>query len=710
MSGLRVSRGLANLVADTLRLRGTTAPGLVITDARGEVSVSTAPDLTGLTVTGPVQLGNTTVIGSLTANSLTALTSVRGHSIDASSATVDTLASTSILLKGTLGPGTLTFSDTDGLLLNSVPVNSSGSGTQGPTGPRGDPGLDGTNGSPGLDGTNGSPGAPGPTGPLGPTGPAGEFTPTPVPFYPISDASSLQDVIQTFNLFLQSVEGLLVTVQVPEITNFTATTIRDTSAILAWDLSGSGYLFTIAGAGLHTDISGRTFTLRGLTAETEYTVTITGRNNRVFAPGSKEYTFITSAAIPGPVISNINVTADLLSAYITWSSVPSSDTYTINLASPPGSRPGVEYTSQNTFITISDIAPDTSYRVTVTGTLDGVTGEPSSEVDFATLKIPEVSDLIVNTITSSSANLEWSSLGGQYIYTVTNNNTEYIIDSGFLMYELNGLLADTSYTASIVGVLVGYGYSGRTAASITFRTRAAGFVPGFIKQTRYTLDKSPIEQVPRYFFNTIFYGFPSGNTFLYNMQENSEYGNYITYYPFLDNETNNRIHRSVFFLKPPMDISGMLLWISCDNGCAVRYIDADNPTVWVNLINNRLGWIGGTQPQGGGTFRFPSDNEGESSAGNGILLNLSSQKYYKFEVILNNTTGLMMFSLGYTVPQRQSPGTPVTYTTQNGNDMGIMSNATTETTIPPGLSGGQHPDLEAQIVTIDHTWYYCDPL
>lgn len=506
MSSLRRSSGLTNLVADTLRLRGTTAPGLVITDAIGEVSVSTAPDLTGLTVTGSVQLGDTNVIGSLTANSLTALTSVRAptailHSIDASSAVVDTLRSRSIVFQGTLGTGTLTFSDTEGLLLNSMPVISSGSGAQGATGP------------------------------LGPTGPAGEFTPTPVPFDPLSDASSLQDVIQTFNLFLQSVEGLLVTVQIPEITNFVKSNVTHSSATLSWDLSGNDYLFTIAGAGLHTDISGRTFTLTGLAAETEYTVTITGQNNRVFAPESKQ---------------------------------------------------------------------------------------------------------------------------------------------------------------------------------LTFTTTAAAFIPGFIQQTEYVLDQSPVAQVPlNEYFNTAYYGSPSGPTYLRDIQANA---NNITYYLFSDGEQNNRIYRSVFYLKPPTDISGMLLWVFNDDGCAIRYMDPDNPNVWINLINNQIGWAGGAAPGGGAAYRFPGDNVGTSMAGNGILLNMSSQKYYKFECISTNTVGLMLLTFGYTVPTEQTPGTSVTYTVQNGVEMGIMMNATPSTAIPPGFYGSQDPEFERTIIPIDYTWYYCDPL
>jgi len=695
----------------------------MIADSRGEVSVSTVPDLTGLTVTGPVQLGNTNVLGSLTANALTSLTSVLAptgvfQSIDVSSAVIDTQQSRSITLVGDLSSGVLTFSDTGGLLLNSVPVNGTGSeGATGPAGPRGADGVNGINGSPGSIGATGpagSAGSIGATGPagssgsagsIGATGPAGEFTATPVPFFPISDEATLEDVIQSFNLFLQTVNGLLVTVQIPEITNFRATTIRDTSVILEWDLIGSGYLFTIAGAGLHTDISGRTFTLTGLAAATLYTVTITGQNNRVFATESKQLTFITLSP-PRPVISNVIVSASVVSASITWSSAPAADTYTINIEKVSPSGPGVEYTTSLQEILVTDLTPDSSFRVTVTGTLNGVTGDPSTAVMFATQAIPAVSDFSVNTITSSSANLIWSSLGGEYVYTITYPGFTYTTAPGVLMYELTGLSANTFYTISIVGVLGSY--SG-PPAGVTFQTAASGPVAGFIKQTIYPLSQTPSAQVPfGFYFDQNYYGSPAGPATLRDMQANGSSLNF-------DADPGLIIYQNSFYLKPPMDISGMVLWIACDDGCAVRYTDPDT-LQYVYLVNNGNSWLGGPSPAGGGPYIFPSNASGDFTndpaiTSNGILLNLSSQKYYKFDFITNNRLGSSQCSLAYTIPVEATPGVPVTYTTHLGGRMYTMSHATLATTIPRDMGAiDPHPPIQNDVLLIDYTWYYCDPL
>jgi hypothetical protein len=77
--------------------------------------------------------------------------------------------------------GVLTFSDTEGLLINNAPVSSGGdtgamgpTGDSGPTGPTGPTGLTGSTGPTGPTGAPGPTGLTGATGPTGPTGPTGD--------------------------------------------------------------------------------------------------------------------------------------------------------------------------------------------------------------------------------------------------------------------------------------------------------------------------------------------------------------------------------------------------------------------------------------------------------------------------------------------------------------------------------------------------------
>ena len=112
MSGLRASSGLTNLVADTLRLRDLSGGILTLSD-RGVVRNDASPAFQNLTVSGQTQLHNTTVFGSLTANSVNALASITSpyaaigildvssaaiDSLNVSSATIDTVDISSALI------------------------------------------------------------------------------------------------------------------------------------------------------------------------------------------------------------------------------------------------------------------------------------------------------------------------------------------------------------------------------------------------------------------------------------------------------------------------------------------------------------------------------------------------------------------------------------------------------------------------------------
>ena len=95
MSGLRHSSGLTNLVADTLRFRDLSG-GLLTLSEKGVVRNDSSPALQNLTVSGQSYLSNTTVFGTLRANSVNALISITSpyaaiSRLDVSSASIDSL-------------------------------------------------------------------------------------------------------------------------------------------------------------------------------------------------------------------------------------------------------------------------------------------------------------------------------------------------------------------------------------------------------------------------------------------------------------------------------------------------------------------------------------------------------------------------------------------------------------------------------------------
>lgn len=105
------------------------------------------------------------------ANGILAISDQQGHAALTQDITVD-----SIVLNGSTGYGTLTYSDTTGLLVNGSTIGTGPQGPQGATGPIGRLGPYGPTGATGLIGPTGGQGIQGPTGPTGiqgATGPIG---------------------------------------------------------------------------------------------------------------------------------------------------------------------------------------------------------------------------------------------------------------------------------------------------------------------------------------------------------------------------------------------------------------------------------------------------------------------------------------------------------------------------------------------------------
>ena len=578
-------------------------------------------------------------VSSATITDVSAITT-RLHTMTALKGFIRDITASAVTLQGTPGAGTLTYSASNGLLVNSSPL----------------------------------------------------YRPTPQPFSLVTEYN-FQPYINSFNQFLKIVDGVLVTIPVENISGFAVSVVYSTSVTLQWVSLGPDYSYTITIPGLgqrnfpedgvpkYNTIYG---TILGLNPNTTYFATITGTNNGVFISAPSSITFLT---LPSQVI-NIVVTVTQISATITWDPVPGADSYIISLnpaVVPPQTQPGTTYI-------VNGLTPDTNYTVSITSVIGGIAGTPSTN-NFTTLTIPTVSNFGVDQITDSAARLTWTSVGPEYAYRITYTGFTYTTAQGATLYQLTGLASNTSYSVSIVALLVGY--SG-PASTVGFTT-VGGYTQSTINQAQYYtygippgLPPNPFVPAGRYFDPTAF-GFP-----LIASRPISITDGFVV--PYQDPGPYYTIYQSVFYLSPPIDLLKMVLWIACDDGVALRITDPDTNIV-TDLINNSETWRGGVGPQGGGAYRFPA------AGTTGIILNLYAGKYYKIECNSQNNTGAASCSLLYTIPEESSPGTPVTYTVNFENAMALMTGATVPTTIPSNMgTGPANPTPPPQL--FPRTWFY----
>ena len=226
------------------------------------------------------------------------------------------------------------------------------------------------------------------------------------------------------------------------------------------------------------------------------------------------------------------------------------------------------------------------------------------------------------------------------------------------------------------------------------------YIKSFIAQTEYQAPSAPYIFVPYgSYFTPSAFGTVISPTAAIDISANNGF-----IVPYVNPGQSNVIYRSIFYLSPPVNILNMVLWVDCDDGCAIRITDPDT-NITTDLINTLSAWRGGPGPEGFGPYRFPAD-----AMGNGIFLNLYAGKYYKIECNSTNNSGADSCSFLYTIPVASSPPTPVSYTviTADVNAMSLMSGATVATTIPNYV--GTVVPIVPTPTPIPSSWYYLDPL
>ena len=259
------------------------------------------------------------------------------------------------------------------------------------------------------------------------------------------------------------------TLQPPSAPSLSVSNITTSGARVSVTISRATSTEYRLGTGSWTSFTGSSFDLTGLTASTNYTVSVRGSNSA--GTGSSTSTsFRTLAAIQRPTTPSLSVSS------ITTSSARVS--VTVSRATSLEYRLGTSgsWTSfGGTSFTLSNLSPDTSYTVQVRARNSaGLSGTGQSI--FRTMvagRRPSAPSVSVSAITQTTATASWSGsatswewrLGTSGGWTAAGSSTSA---------NLTGLTANTSYTVQVRGTnAIGTGATG----SAQFTTSASVVTP-----------------------------------------------------------------------------------------------------------------------------------------------------------------------------------------------------------------------------------------
>jgi len=537
------------------------------------------------------------------------------------------LSLNSIALLGDLSAGVLTYSDVSGLLLNSEPIS-------------------------GL--------------------------PAPVPFDSVPDSANLSDLIESYNELLAVLNGTLITVNPPPVVTGLVATPGVNTADLSWNSVGSGYTYTVdlCGSDLVTDVSGTTYRLTSLVPTTSYTASVSAHNNSVFSGPASSVPFTTGGF---PVVTGLTVSSiDVSAASVSWASVGGG--YTYNIYKGPTFLADVSGTSYS----LTGLTATTAYTISIRVT-DGIYQGAPASASFTTATPLTVT---ASAVTGTGAKIAWTSAGSGYAYNLQILQGSAVIETltGLtdLSYSVTDLSDSTAYIASVR--FTSSGFTSSSAYTTTFTTIGSGFSPiqGFYTQTRYNsqgIDSRNINfGLPPNYFDSTKYG--SITRSLTDSPTNiAPIGYFISLI-----DPGYAIYRTSFYISPPTNIMGILLWIISDDGCVINYTECDingDPTgPTTNLITN---WIQTAGASSGGPWFYPADINND-----GIVLNWSAGSYYKFDCVSMNVRENSYFGLYYSQP---NGGSPFTYTTSPTSKYTITT-----------ISAGPSPPTSTS--EIPPSWYY----
>ncbi len=240
---------------------------------------------------------------------------------------------------------------------------------------------------------------------------------------------------------------------------------------LTWDAPDTGGTpteYTVAGGGT-VSISGTAATVTGLSAQTEYTFTVTANNAGGAGPGTDVK--VTTEAAPGEVANLTGAPAGSTGALLSWDAPAAGGTASEYGVTGPGT-----VGAAGTAAAITGLSPETGYTWTVKA-INSSGSSAGLDVTVTTLAaVPgAVGGVRVTAVGTDTASLAWSApaQGGTPTgYTVTGGGMATVTGTAA---SITGLSDGTAYTFSVAAS--GAGDSGE-AVPIRVRTGTPAAVSG----------------------------------------------------------------------------------------------------------------------------------------------------------------------------------------------------------------------------------------
>lgn len=222
-------------------------------------------------------------------------------------------------------------------------------------------------------------------------------------------------------------------------TNVSATATNNTVTV-NWSAVSGATSYDVSFNGTIYNVTGRSKTITGLAANTNYNFAVRSKN----AGGASAYsTTMTVRTLVNPptVPTNVRATATSNSVTVSWSAVTGATSYYVSLN-------GTIYSLTGTSATISGLIPDTDYNYAVRANNAGGYSAYSSIKTIRTSAIPPEVPINVSAVsTTNSITVSWSAVSGATSYDVSFNGTVYNVND--TSKTITGLAANTNYSYAV---------------------------------------------------------------------------------------------------------------------------------------------------------------------------------------------------------------------------------------------------------------------
>ena len=244
-------------------------------------------------------------------------------------------------------------------------------------------------------------------------------------------------------------------------TNVTTSDITFSGATIGWTLGEEEAEWDLHVTGTNYDetvtVQTNPYTLTGLNAAQEYTVTVRARCNETnFSEWSAPATFSTQTCQPVNGVSVSNLTAN--SATVSWTAPAGVNNFEVEYGTSGFARGnGTTVTVSGTSYTITGLTADMAYDVYVRSVCaEGVTSAWSDAVEFTTLETQGIDDVANAAISlypnPASTTVTISGISGEATVTVVDMNGRVVITTQALSSSVTLSLSDLAQGAYFVRI------------------------------------------------------------------------------------------------------------------------------------------------------------------------------------------------------------------------------------------------------------------